>query len=146
MSDNISIEIAKKDDICEIFKIDELENDAYKISTIEAMFDDEKYILLVAKNCESVVGYIALSQVLDEAELIKIVVKRDYRGKGLSKALIYKTIDILKEKGIVTIFLEVRIDNSIARSLYEKVGFAEYGKRTKYYNGVDAILYRLDLK
>lgn len=146
MSDNISIEIAKKDDICEIFKIDELESDAYKISTIEAMFDDEKYILLVAKNCENVVGYIALSQVLDEAELIKIVVKRDYRGKGVAKRLIQKVIEILKKKDIVTIYLEVRIDNSIARSLYEKVGFVECGKRAKYYNGVDAILYRFDLK
>lgn len=146
MSDNISIEIAKKDDICEIFKIDELENDAYKISTIEAMFDDEKYILLVAKSCKNVVGYIALSQVLDEAELIKIVVEKEYRGKGVAKRLIQKAIDILKNKGIVTIYLEVRIDNSIARSLYEKVGFVEFGKRAKYYNGVDAVLYRLDLK
>lgn len=146
MSDNISIEISKKEDIGGIFKIDSLEKDAYSMSTIDAMFDDEKYLLLVAKNGENVVGYIALSQVLDEAELIKIVVKQDFRGNGVSKSLVYRAIEVLKSKGIVTIYLEVRIDNSIARSLYEKVGFVECGKRAKYYNGVDAVLYRLDLK
>ncbi len=146
MSDNISIDIAQKDDICDIFKIDGLEKDAYSMRTIEEMFDDDKYIVLVAKNGKSVIGYTVLSCVLDEAELIKIVVKKEYRGKGVAKMLIQKAIEFLKKRDIVTIYLEVRIDNSIARSLYKNVGFFECGKRAKYYNGVDAILYRLDLK
>ena len=41
-------------------------------------------------------------------------------------------------------FLEVRADNPVARSLYDSLGFDEIGIRKGYYpGGVDAVVMRL---
>lgn len=141
----IDIVEATDNDKTGIFSIDSLENDAYSINSIESMIHDEKYYVLVAKKDSKVVGYIALLVTLDEAELIKIVVESESRKMGLATRLTNFAFGQVRSRGVRTIYLEVRIDNSIARKLYENLGFIEYGKRAKYYNGIDAILYRLNL-
>lgn len=141
----IDIVEATDNDKTGIFSIDSLENDAYSINSIESMIHDEKYYVLVAKKDSKVVGYIALLVTLDEAELIKIVVESESRKMGLATRLTNFAFGQVRSRDVRTIYLEVRIDNSIARKLYENLGFIEYGKRAKYYNGIDAILYRLNL-
>ena len=42
--------------------------------------------------------------------------------------------------------LEVRVDNLIAISLYEKFGFEKVSIRKGYYDGVDGLLMKLELK
>ena len=50
----------------------------------------------------------------------------------------------LKNKGVETIFLEVRSNNMPAKKLYEKNGFIKISERQKYYSdGADADIYRL---
>lgn len=141
----IDIVEATDNDKTGIFSIDSLENDAYSINSIESMIHDEKYYVLVAKKDSKVVGYITLLVTLDEAELIKIVVESESRKMGLATRLTNFAFGQVRSRDVRTIYLEVRIDNSIARKLYENLGFIEYGKRAKYYNGIDAILYRLNL-
>ena len=50
-------------------------------------------------------------------------------------------------RGPTELFLEVRADNPVARTLYESHGFTEIGVRRGYYqpDGVDAIAMRLDV-
>ena len=58
-------------------------------------------------------------------ELAKITVKKEYRGKGLSKILLKRCIDYAKASNAKEIFL---ISNSrllSARKLYDKFGFRE---------------------
>ncbi len=45
-------------------------------------------------------------------------------------------------------FLEVRADNPVAQQLYASEGFAEVGRRPRYYqpDDVDAIVMKLDLR
>ncbi len=45
------------------------------------------------------------------------------------------------------VFLEVRADNPVAQALYASEGFAELGRRPRYYqpDGVDALVMRLDV-
>ena len=103
-------------------------------------FDEKFYIeyienkkVLVAKE-KDVVGYILFNQILDEAEIYKIVVSKDFRNKQIAYNLIEFLIKELKLRDVSKIFLEVRENNIPARNLYKKCGFVEIRKIVDYYN------------
>ena len=48
--------------------------------------------------------------------------------------------EVLKEKCVTKIFLEVRRNNHSAKALYEKLGFEYISVREKYYGGVEDAL------
>lgn len=58
---------------------------------------------------------------------IGLMVAKDFRGEGLGKFLLETIIEKAKEMGIKTVILDVFSDNEIARNLYRKVGFKEFG-------------------
>jgi len=59
----------------------------------------------------------------------------------VGRILLEKVLGICREKGGVTLYLEVRTSNSAAISLYHQAGFVSTGVRSRYYeNGEDAIL------
>ena len=107
---------------------------------------DNSYVI-VAKNSENIiVGFAGLKVILDEANIMNIVVKKDFRGKKISSYMLNETIQYCKNHEINAINLEVNIKNTIAINLYKKYNFKEVGLRKKYYNGIDdAILMTLEL-
>ncbi len=90
-------------------------------------------------------GFIVYRATCDEAEIITIGVHPDARRTGIGIALIGVMETDLKKQGVKHIFLEVAEGNAPARRLYEQCGFAEIGRRPKYYDGVDAIMMRKDI-
>ncbi len=54
-----------------------------------------------------------------------IIIKDEYRGKGLGRKLLEKCIEISQERGYCKITLEVRDDNHNAKYLYQSLGFKE---------------------
>ena len=54
-------------------------------------------------------------------------VLREYRGRGVGRALMDATLQAAKVKGISRVELTVRIDNDPARRLYESFGFVTEG-------------------
>ena len=69
-----------------------------------------------------IIGFAICQTVLDEATLFNIAILPTYQGCGFGKLLLGKLIFQLKEKGVQTLWLEVRESNS-ARFLYEKNWF-----------------------
>ena len=128
-----------------VYLLDSTEKDSYSLDTINSMLGAETSYTLVAEDKGRVIGYINFNIAVDEAELIKVVIDVNYRRQGLAGSLISNAIETLKEQGVKIIFLEVRVDNTPAKNLYEKYGFIKYYTREKYYNGIDADLYRLKL-
>jgi GNAT superfamily N-acetyltransferase len=53
----------------------------------------------------------------------EIFVIPSYQGKGLGKLLLAEVLQRLKDKGAVTVELEVKSDNKPATSLYQKLGY-----------------------
>lgn len=101
--------------------------------------DDTRYVVL--KEDEDIVGFAGIWITPDNIELNNIVVRKDRRGKGYSKLLLEKLLEISKEYDKENILLEVSEINEVAISLYEKYGFVKNGQRKKYYEGkYDAIL------
>ena len=109
---------------------------------------DVSGVFLVICDGEQVVGYAVMGIASSEAELYNIAVKEEYRGKGLSDALFKHTLAAAVEKGVDTVFLEVRESNLRARRFYERLGFEDIGRRKRYYSHPteDAILMRLPVK
>ncbi len=80
------------------------------------------------------VGYLALSLLSPDSELIRLGVKGTFRRQGIGSVLLKRMIHELKNRGFETIFLEVREDNLSARSFYQERGFVKIAERKKYYH------------
>ena len=89
------------------------------------------------------VGYAGLAFVAGppqaEAEIHTIGVDPAHRRRGIGRALLRALLDVADAVEAV-VFLEVRTDNTAARTLYEAVGFVVVGLRRRYYrpSGADA--------
>ena len=86
-----------------------------------------------AENGSHLVGYIGIKAVIDEGYITNVAVFPQYRGKGTATALINKVFEFAKEKSLSFVSLEVRVSNSEAVSLYEKLGFVAEGRRKDFY-------------
>ena len=89
---------------------------------------------------EKVVGFIEYSRIYDRYELDNMYVLEEYRNKGIASCLISFMIEMAQKDNIKNITLEVRIDNNIALTLYEKYGFVKKAIRHNYYGDCDGIL------
>lgn len=77
-----------------------------------------------------------------EAELLRIAVRPEGRGKGHGRRLLQESTEALKALGVSELHLEVRVSNAAARKLYEAEGWRFTGMRKAYYrDGEDAALY-----
>jgi ribosomal-protein-alanine N-acetyltransferase len=80
-----------------------------------------------------VVGFIVGRQLDDEWEIENIAVTGTARRHGLGSRLVGELLSLVRSHGGKSVLLEVRESNGAARSLYEKWGFLEVGRRKMYY-------------
>ena len=95
------------------------------------------------------IGYSILMITAGEGHLLNLSVAPEYQGRGWGRRLLGHVLSLVREHGVINLFLEVRPSNVIARHLYETSGFNEIGMRRAYYpaeNGrEDAIVMALQL-
>ena len=96
---------------------------------------------------EALSGYLCFWMFANEIQLINVAVHPQQRGRGIGEFLVTKMIENSVSKGMQNIWLEVRPSNSVARGLYEKLGFMEINRRPRYYpdTNEDAIVMSLSL-
>lgn len=117
----------------------------YKIFKDELVNNNSSYLVL--RYDDEIVCYGGIKIIIDEADVMNIVTKKDKRNMGFAKFILNELINIAKEKNCKLITLEVNENNLPAIHLYEKFNFKQVGLRKKYYNGIDsAILMTLELK
>lgn len=81
-----------------------------------------------------ITGYIGMYLSFDEASITNVAVHPSYRKNGYGKELVSTAKIMAKEKQIERIFLEVRVSNTPALSLYQKMGFKNLGIRKNFYD------------
>lgn len=92
------------------------------------------------------VGFALFQQCGPEAELHLVGVVPEARRHGVGKALVDAGHHALGAAEVEAVYLEVAADNTPARRLYERLGYAEVGRRPRYYpSGADAIVLRCRL-
>lgn len=120
---------------CDFERLYEIEQQAHLVpwsfGTLKNNQGDRYLNLKLIEN-NQIIGFAICQTVLDEATLFNIAILPNYQGCGFGKLLLGKLIFQLKEKGVQTLWLEVRESNP-ARFLYEKVGFNEVDIRKNYY-------------
>ena len=89
----------------------------------------------------SIAGFLCLSSLFEEAQILNIAVAPEFRRKGVARMLMELAIRLAREKGAENLVLEVRESNAAAIALYGGYGFQRYFIRKGYYEGKeDAIL------
>ncbi len=102
-------------------------------------------LYLVAKQGDTLLGYAGMMFTGgSQADVVTLAVKPACWGEGTGTALLTALVDEAEKRGYEEVLLEVREDNSRARRLYLRHGFAEVGIRRGYYqpSGVDAVVMR----
>ncbi len=89
-----------------------------------------------------VAGYLGVWNIIDEGHITNVAVSPAFRGKGYGINLVKHLKEASLKKGVMWLTLEVRVGNTPAIALYEKMGFEIQGVRKKYYqdNGEDALI------
>jgi ribosomal-protein-alanine acetyltransferase len=104
---------------------------------------------VVAEEAGRLAGYAGLRapKGAKDADIQTIAIAEGFRGRGRGRMLLTAMLEEAVRRGVREVFLEVRADNPVAQALYASEGFAEVGRRPRYYqpDGVDAIVMALDV-
>jgi GNAT superfamily N-acetyltransferase len=103
----------------------------------------------VAVHDDNVIGSVAV-RLLDDgkvAELKRMYLQREHRGRGLGRALLNHAVHWAEHRGCRSIVLDTSTAMTAAQHLYESAGFARTGTRTETgaHDSRCEVLYRLDL-
>jgi ribosomal-protein-alanine N-acetyltransferase len=78
-------------------------------------------------------GFILVRLAADEAEVLSVAVRPEYRRRGIGRLLLEEALRHLYREGAQRIHLEVEDANAAAIGLYKRLEFKESGKRAGYY-------------
>ena len=85
---------------------------------------------------DKITGYMGISKICGEGYVTNVAVLPEYRRLGIGEKILEYVINSSKDE-LEFISLEVRVSNSPAISLYNKFGFAEVGRRKRFYTHPD---------
>ena len=112
----------------------------YDICKPELESKNSKYI--IAKMGNEIVGFAGIKVVLEQADIMNIVTKKNCRNKGIGSLLLKSLIDICKDLNVSSIMLEVDENNLSAIHLYKNFGFEILNTRKNYYGMNSALIMR----
>ncbi len=78
-------------------------------------------------------GFILIRSAGGEAEILTLAVRPSARRKGLGANLVEAGAQAMRDQGAETMFLEVAVSNTVAQTLYTRLGFTKAGERKGYY-------------
>ena len=141
----ISFRSMQTDDLRDLLIIEQM-NSSFPW-TCSQFTEAHNYIYVLV--CEGVViGFVALTQSYDQAELQNFSIHQDYQNQGYGRRLLEFAFQHLS-RDVKQIFLEVRVSNFTAIRLYHNLGFEEIGNRRDYYQTEfgreDALIMSVDI-
>lgn len=132
----MTVRRATIEDAKEIFAIEmECFSVPWSLDSIETeLLNEDKKLYYVVEDANGVVGYAGAWLVYDEGQITNIAIRPSVRRQGFGAKLTSALIEECFKRGMHEIFLEVRISNLSALSLYRKLGFTVKGMRKNYYS------------
>lgn len=115
---------------------DEFWNDTILKDELNA--ENSNYI--IAKFNQEIVGFAGIKNLLEEANIMNIVVKKNFRNQGIGTLLLENLIDLAKKQNSTSITLEVMEENYSAIHLYKNLGFQQIGLRKNYYQNKNGLI------
>ncbi|WP_386687164.1 ribosomal protein S18-alanine N-acetyltransferase [Lonepinella sp. MS14437] len=133
MSSAIQIELIDPQDFDRLFEIEQAAHLVpWSLGTLKNNQGERYHNLKINLN-NQIVGFAISQIVVDEATLFNIAIDPKFQGQKLGFKLLEHLLAQLQQKGIKTLWLEVRESNQKAKKLYEQCGFNEVCVRRDYY-------------
>ena len=126
--------------------IDAIEQRAYRTPWSRSMFASElakgSSICLGAWEGDRLVGYCVNSRYVDAWHIMNVAVDPDFQRRGIATRLLERLFELTRDDQRRGYTLEVRVSNTDAIELYERLGFVRQGIRRAYYtdNREDALI------
>ena len=118
-----------------------LGGEAWSYATLVSAFENTASYGLIAEDGGEVVGYGCITCAADSSDLENVIVVEGYRRSGIGRAIVDGLLAEAKARGVEKTFLEVRVSNVAAMSMYLKCGFYGVYARTRYYSdGEDCLV------
>ena len=115
----------------------------WSLESFKAELKDNEYARYLCLELDGqVIGYMGLWFILDEGHITNIAIAPNYQGQHWGEFLMRSVMEKMAGQGMERMTLEVRVSNSLAQSLYKRLGFVSVGVRKRYYadNGEDAMI------
>jgi len=131
--------------------LQQIEDEAYPEPWTTGMFRDEtrnkNSFFYIAYNRDTLIGYSGVWLLLDDAHITSVTVASEHRGHGYGREQLTHLIELAYAHDALTVTLEVRESNRLARAMYTRFGFTDIGIQRGYYakSREDAIVMRLSL-
>ena len=133
----------KFEDILAVSRLEEesFGGEAWSYATLVSAFESSASFGLVAEEDGEIVGYGCITCAADTSDLENVVVVEEYRRSGIGRAIVEGLLAEAKQRGAEKTFLEVRVSNVAAMTMYLKSGFVGVYARTRYYaDGEDCLV------
>ena len=90
---------------------------------------------------KKIIGFLIDQRCQNEISILNVAIDKNYRNNGFGKKILNQYLSKLPSNSVV--FLEVNINNIIARKIYAELNFEKVDSRKNYYNnGDDALIMR----
>ncbi len=137
--------------ITDLDDVMEIEQASFSLPWTRWMFErelgnEDQSHFLVVRSGSKLIGYIGFWMVLDEAHIVTIAVRSDFRRRGVGSILLGSSLIRAARLGASRAALEVRVTNLPAQKLYRKFGFKMVAIRKRFYSdtGEDAYVMLID--
>ncbi|WP_036188735.1 GNAT family N-acetyltransferase/peptidase C39 family protein [Marinimicrobium agarilyticum] len=120
-------------------------NDRLSRRSFRRWLDSDHCVFMVARDGDSLAGYILVlfNRGTRLARMYSLAVNPDYRGRGLARRLILAGEEGARDSGRFYMRLEVSSENRGAITLYENLGYKQFGLYQDYYEDhTDALRYQ----
>ena len=102
-----------------------------KESFRESLLQNYSYFFVAEE--DDILGYCGVHNFGGDGEITNVAVDKNARGQGVATKMLQYAMDETKKIGVEAFTLEVRISNTKAIGLYEKLGFENKGIRKNFY-------------
>lgn len=120
-------------------------NDRLSRRSFRRWLESDHCVFMVARDGECLAGYILVlfNRGTRLARMYSLAVNPDYRGRGLARRLILAGEEGARDSGRFYMRLEVSSENRGAITLYENLGYKQFGLYQDYYEDhTDALRYQ----
>ncbi len=117
------------------------QSDPWSLSHFTAEFDNQVSSVDLYWCGNELAGFLCSWLIAGELQIQNLATLPSMRRRALAVRLLEHFIARSKTAGLTSIWLEVRVSNTAAISLYKRFGFSAGGKRLAYYpDGEDALI------
>lgn len=107
----------------------------WRETTFQTLLERPGVEMWIAEQTPGIVAaYAVLWCIQDEGELANLAVRPTLQRRGIGAELLDCVLGVARERGVKSVFLEVRTSNEAAQTLYASREFQQVGVRRNYYD------------